>query len=89
MKSEKHLEKAKRLESIQEKMDPETEWEIIIETIYGASMNYIAYYCEVSLDAHLNTHKGLPRFLDENELSEIATLFRELDMHRQGKWYGA
>ena len=37
----------------------------------------------------MNTHKGLAKFLDENNLSKIAVLFRELDMHRQGKWYGA
>ena len=89
MKSEKHLEKAQRLDSIQEKMDPELEWEIIVETVYGAAMNYIAYYCEKNLGDHLNTHKGLARFLDENNLSNIAALFRELDIHRQGKWYGA
>ena len=89
MKSERHLEKAKRLDTLQQKMDPETEWEIIIETVYGAVMNYIAYYCERSKGNHLNSHKGLAKFLDENELSNIAVLFRELDMHRQGKWYGA
>jgi hypothetical protein len=89
MKSETHLEKAKRLDSIQDKMDPELEWEIIVETIYGASMNYIAHYCEENLGNHLNSHKGLARFLDENNLGNIATLFRELYIHRQGKWYGA
>ena len=89
MNLDKHLEKAERLGSLQEKMDPDTEWEIIIETIYGAAMHYIAYFCEKTLGTHLNTHKGLARFLDENDLSKIAVLFRELDMHRQGKWYGA
>ena len=89
MNSEKHLEKAKRLDSIQKKMDPETEWEIIVETAYGAAMNYISYFCEKKLGDHLNTHKGLARFLDENNLDKIAALFRELDIHRQGKWYGA
>ena len=89
MRSEKHLEKAKRLDSIQKKMDPDTEWEIIVETVYGAAMNYISYFCEESIGDHLNTHKGLARFLDENNLGELAALFRELDIHRQGKWYGA
>ena len=89
MKSEKHLEKAKRFDSIQKKMDPETEWEIIVETVYGAAMNYISYFCEESIGDHLNTHKGLARFLDENDLDKIAALFRELEIHRQGKWYGA
>lgn len=89
MKPDKHLEKAQRLDSIQEKMDPDLEWEIIVETVYGAALNYIAHFCETSLGDHLNTHKGLPRFLDENNLGDIAALFRELDIHRQGKWYGA
>jgi hypothetical protein len=89
MKSETHLEKAQRLDSIQDKMDSELEWEIIVETVYGAAMNYIAYHCEENLGNHLNTHKGLARFLDENNLGNIAALFRELDIHRQGKWYGA
>ena len=89
MNPDKHLTKASRLDSIQLKLDPDTEWEIIIETIYGAVMHYIAYYCEKILGNHLNSHKGLARFLDENDLSNIAVLFRELDMHRQGKWYGS
>ena len=89
MKAEKHLEKAKRLDSLQKKMDPDTEWEIIVEIVYGAAMNYISYLCEEKVGDHLNTHKGLARFLDENNLNNIAVLFRELDIHRQGKWYGA
>lgn len=89
MKIEKHLEKAKRLDSIQQKMDPQQEWEMIVEAVYGSAMNYIAYFCEKNLGNHQNTHKGLARFLDENDLGNIAALFRELDIHRQGKWYGA
>ncbi len=89
MNLDKHLLKASRLDSIQQKLDPDTEWEIIIETIYGAVMHYIAYYSEKTLGNHLNSHKGLARFLDENDLNNIAVLFRELDMHRQGKWYGS
>ena len=52
-------------------------------------MHYIAFHCEKNLGNHLNTHKGLAKFLDENNLSNVAALFRELDIHRQGKWYGA
>ena len=89
MKFEKHFEKAQRLDKIQEKLDSDLEWEIIVETIYGAAMNYIAYYCEKKLGDHQNTHRGLARFLDENDLGNIAALFRELEIHRQGKWYGA
>ena len=89
MNMDSHLEKAKRLDSLQQKMNPDSEWEIIIETIYGAVMHYIAYFCENTKGNHLNSHKGLAKFLDENQLGKIAVLFRELDMHRQGKWYGA
>ena len=89
MNRDKHLEKAYRLDTIQQKMDPDSEWDIIIETIYGAVMHYIAFHCEKNLGNHLNTHKGLAKFLDENNLSNIAALFRELDIHRQSKWYGA
>ena len=88
MKSETHIEKARRLDSSQEGMDSDSQWEIIIETVYGAVLNYLAYFCEEELGTHLNTQKGLPRFLDENDLGNLAALFRELDTHRQGKWYG-
>ena len=89
MRKDTHFEKARRLDALQEKMDPDTEWEVIVETVYGSAMHYIAFYCEERLNRHMDTHKGLARFLDENGLDRFATLFREMDMHRQGKWYGA
>lgn len=88
MNADKHLEKAKRIDESQKDLDPETAWEAIIEMIYGAAFNYIAYICEKELGEHLNTHKGLARFLDQKGLSDIAELFRTLDQERVSKWYG-
>ena len=33
-------------------------------------------------------NKGLPRFLDQNGLPRLAEAFRELELLRQGRWYG-
>ncbi len=88
MNKEKHLEKAKRIEETIRKLDPEFEWELIVEGAYGAGINYIAYIVETRAGIHKDTHKGLPRFLDEKGYTELATLFRQLELHRQGEWYG-
>jgi hypothetical protein len=88
MNASKHLEKAKRIDKSQRNLDPETSWEAIIEIIYGAAFNYIAYMCEKELGEHLDTHKGLARFLDQNGLNDVAELFRTLDQDRVSKWYG-
>jgi len=85
---DKHIQKAKRLESSIQKLDVESDWESIVEICYGIALNYIAIICEIKLKKHTDTHKGLPRFLDENELNKLATWFRELDTLRQGRWYG-
>jgi hypothetical protein len=88
MNVDKHIKKAKRLESSLKKLDAEDDWESIVEICYGISLNYIAIICERKLNKHSDTHKGLPRFLDENELNILSTWFRELDILRQGRWYG-
>lgn len=88
MNYKKHLEKAKRLESAQQKLEPTGEWELIIEGVYGAVLHYIACICEERVGNHINTHKGLPRFLDNQGLPKIAELFRRLDYLRQSKYYG-
>ena len=88
MNIDKHLDKAKRLKSSLEKLDTDNDWEAIVELAYGLALNYIAVICEITIDEHLDTHKGLPRFLDENNLGTLATWFRELDILRQGRWYG-
>ena len=68
MRPERHLKKAQRYENTQEKLDPKDDWETIIETCYGAALNYIAYYCQIRFKEHMDTHKGLPRFLDNHNL---------------------
>ncbi len=89
MNKEKHLEKARRIEETIRKLDPEFEWELIVEGAYGAAINYIAYIVETKGGEHKDTHKGLPRFLDERGYKELAALFRQLELHRQGEWYGS
>lgn len=85
---DKHLEKARRIERSLGKLDSEKDWELIVEGVYGASMHYIACIAERQINEHLDTHKGLPHFLDEHDLVELASLFREVDLLRQARWYG-
>lgn len=88
MNPEKHREKAERIEATIRNLDPEFEWELIVEGAYGAALNYIAYITETRVRVHRDTHKGLPRFLEEKGFPELAILFRKLELHRQGEWYG-
>ena len=88
MNIKKHIDKAERLEISLKKLDIESDWESIVEIAYGIALNYIAIVCEVKLKKHVDTHKGLPKFLDENNMNELSTSFRELDILRQGRWYG-
>jgi len=88
MNKKKHIEKAERLEATLKKLDPESDWESIVEIAYGIALNYIAVICERKLNKHIDTHKGLPSFLDDNNMDELSTYFRELDVLRQGRWYG-
>ncbi|MGC9553759.1 MAG: hypothetical protein ACP5EK_00415, partial [Thermoplasmatota archaeon] len=80
--------KAERLEASVKKLDAESDWEAIVELYYGIGLNYIAVICEIKLKEHIDTHKGLPSFLDDNHMDELATYFRELEVLRQGRWYG-
>ena len=88
MNIDKHIKKVKRLESSLKKLDVDNDWESIVEICYGISLNFIAIICEKKLNKHIDTHKGLSRFLDENDLNKLSTWFRELDILRQGRWYG-
>ena len=88
MSINKHVEKAERLEISLKKLDIESDWESIVEIAYGIALNYIAVICEIKLNKHIDTHKGLPKFLDDNSMNELSTYFRELDVLRQGRWYG-
>jgi hypothetical protein len=83
-----HLEKAKRLKETCAKLDPITDWETIVENTYGMAMHLIAYITANKLKHHMDTHKGLIAFLNENKMPEITALFRELEEMRTGRWYG-
>jgi len=88
MNVKKHVEKAERLETSLKKLDVDSDWESIVEIAYGIALNYIAVICEIKLNKHVDTHKGLPKFLDDNNMNKLSTCFRELDVLRQGRWYG-
>lgn len=88
MKKEDHLEKSKRIEKSVDSLDNETDWELIVEGIYGAAQHYISYICETKLGEHHDTHKGLIKYLKEHNLNELANKFQRLDELRIGKWYG-
>lgn len=88
MNKEKHLEKAERIQASIEKLDREKDWELIVEGAYGAAQHYIACICEQKIGRHLETHKGLIKFLRENNLVELSNLFQQIDELRIGRWYG-
>jgi hypothetical protein len=88
MNIEDHLSKAQRQEKSAEKLDPEDDWEAIVEIIYGAMIHYIACICEKRSQSHLDTHKRLANYLTENKMVHLAELFREMDQLRLGRWYG-
>lgn len=88
MNREKHLEKAERIVASIEKLDKENDWELIVEGAYGAAQHYIACICEKEIGKHLETHKGLIKFLRENNLVELSNLFQQIDELRIGRWYG-
>ena len=64
------------------------DWELIVEGAYGAAQHYISVICEQKLGSHLETHKGLIKFLRENDLVELSNFFQQLDELRLGRWYG-
>ena len=88
MNAETHLEKARRLEASIEKLDSEEDWELVVEGIYGAMQHYIAVVCEKKIGKHIDTHKGLVRFLRENAMTDISNIFLNIDELRIGRWYG-
>jgi len=89
MKPDAHLEKARRIENSIKKLDHDRDWEMIVEGAYGAALHYIACISESKVRKHRETHKGLARFLDENNLTDLAKRFRELELLRQSRWYGS
>lgn len=88
MKPESHIEKAQRIEHSTHLLDKEEDWELIVEGLYGAAMNYIAAFCEKKFKEHQDTHKGLIAYLKKHGEYELASLFQELEEIRIGRWYG-
>ena len=43
---------------------------------------------ELKHNKHLDSHVGLAKFLATNREEEIAEKFTNLDILRQGRWYG-
>ena len=88
MNTDEHLDKARRLQATLGKLDDHDDYEMIIETCHGAALHLIACITERRKKSHLDTHKGLARFLDDSDLPELASLFRELESLRTGRFYG-
>jgi len=88
MKSDGHRRKAERLERTMQKLDDDADYETIIEASYAAAVHYIAFISERRKKKHLDTHKGLAKFLDETDLGDLATPFREVELLRTAKYYG-
>lgn len=88
MLAKDHLEKAKRLKKTCAKLDPESDWETIVEDAYGIALHLIACIMEKRIEEHMDTHRGLISYLTEHKLPEVSALFRELDELRTGRWYG-
>ena len=89
MNPEGHHEKAERLEASLRKLSDEADYELVVEACYGAAVHHIAVVSERRRKRHLDTHKGLAKFLDENDLADLASPFRELEILRTAKYYGS
>ncbi len=88
MNTEGHRKKAARLERTIAKLDDDADYETIIEDCYTAAVQYVAVISELRRKRHLDTHKGLAKFLDDNEMPDLSAAFRELEILRTGKYYG-
>lgn len=88
MKPDDHLKKAERLEATITRLRDAPDYETIIEDCYSAAVQYIAILSERRKKRHIDTHKGLAHFLDENDLTDLATAFRQLESLRTSRFYG-
>lgn len=70
------------------KLKDEPDYETIIEDCYAAAVQYIAVIAERRRKKHLDTHKGLAKFLDDTDLPDLAAAFRQLEILRTSKYYG-
>jgi len=88
MQPEDHRRKASRLERSLDKLDDGADYEMIIEACYAAAVQQIATISDKRRRKHLDTHKGLAKFLDDNDLVDLAAAFRQLELLRTTKYYG-
>lgn len=89
MNEESHLEKAEEIRKSIDKLKPREEHvSSIVELVYGCSMHYLSYGCQVRFGTHKDTHVGLQKFLRKMNEEEIAIAFGKLDTIRHGRWYG-
>lgn len=65
------------------------DFEMIVEACYAAAAHDIAAISERRARQHQDSHKGLAKFLDDRGLTDLATSFRQLELPRSAKYYGA
>ena len=88
MQPEGHRQKAERLERTMRKLEDGPDYETIIEDCYAIAVQYNAVISERRRKRHLDTHKGLTKFLDDHDLPALARAFRRLEFLRTGRYYG-
>ncbi len=91
MKPDRHREKAESIQRSLENLLPDEEGkniEAIVELCYGIVQHLIAYGMEQKHNKHIDSHVGLAKFLATNGEEEISEKFVNLDILRQGRWYG-
>ncbi len=88
MQPEGHRQKAERIERTMRKLEEGPDYETIIEDCYAIAVQDIAVISERRRRRHIDTHKGLIKFLDDNDLSDLARAFRRLEILRTGRYYG-
>ncbi len=91
MNADGHLRRAQELYEdlmVLREHDDEKRVASIVELGWGCALHYLAYGCARKFQKHIDTHAGLSKLLVTMGADEMATAFRELDMVRQGGWYG-
>ena len=89
MNADGHRTKTERLEATLRKLSDEADFEVVVETCYAAAVHRIALACDRRTRQHHDTHKGLAKYLDDRDLTDLAALFRQLELLRTSRYYGA
>jgi hypothetical protein len=89
MNAEGHLQRAISLEEtisyLLSAPQPEQHVASIVEDMYGAAQQYIAYALEIRHSDHSDTHAGLVRRLRQYGYVEVAQTFLDLERLRMGR----